>query len=256
MIITITNNKGGVGKTTTARELLYGLKKAGYKVLGVDLDPQANLSMLLNADFTEKTLASYISGKIGIEELIQEGAAGDIITSSRDLEVIFNANIVDPSERTYFLVDLLENLKDRYDYIIIDTPPALNDITISSYAASNYLIIPALTDLLSYQGFSNIHQKIANIQKRVNPDLKVMGILINKFKNANLHKFMLEDFEKAAVSFFNSKVMDNMIRESVAIQDAQFMKESLAKTKKASNNKTNITNDFEELIKEVISYEK
>lgn len=256
MIITITNNKGGVGKTTTARELLYGLSKAGFKVLGIDLDPQSNLSMLLNADFREKTLSNYISKKIDFEDLIQECAAGDIITSSKDLEIIFNSNITDPAERTYFLVDLLENIKGKYDYIVIDTPPALNDITISSYAASDYLLIPAAADLLSYQGLSNIQQKIINIQKRVNPDLKVMGILINKFKNANLHKFMINDMNKAAETFFNSKVMNTMIRESVVIQDSQFMKKTLENTKKAGNSRSNITNDFEDLVREVLTYEK
>ena len=253
MIITITNNKGGVGKTTTARELLYGLAAAGYKTLGIDLDPQCNLSMLVNADFTNKTIKEVIEHKIDCVDAIQETDGFYFLASNKDVE---NGLVTLPSsEKNYFLSDILETVKDKFDYVIIDTPPALRELTLSAYRCSNYLIIPANAELLSQQGFQNLHREIKAIKKHENPDLKVMGILINRVKNGNFPKLMLDSFTKEAAELFDSKVFNNIIRDSIAVQESQFMKKSVVEYKKSNPGKQNISNDFEDFIKEVINNE-
>lgn len=253
MIITITNNKGGVGKTTTARELLYGLAAAGYKTLGIDLDPQCNLSMLVNADFNNNTLKDVIEHKVNCADAIQNTENFSFLSSNKDLENILA--MLPTSEKNYFLSDILEELKDRFDYIIIDTPPALHELTLGAYRSSDYLIIPANAELLSQQGFHNLHREIKAIQKHENPKLKIMGILINRVKNGNFPKLMLQSFSEMAAELFDSKIFESLIRDSIAVQESQFMKKGISEYKKANAEKQNITNDIEDFIKEVINYE-
>lgn len=253
MIITITNNKGGVGKTTTARELLYGLSAAGYKTLGIDLDPQCNLSMLVNADFNNKTLKEVISHEIDSSAAIQQTEGFYFLASNKDLENILAT--LPSSEKNHFLSDILESVKDRFDYIIIDTPPALHELTLGAYRCSDYLIIPANAELLSQQGLHNLHREIKAIQKYENQNLKIMGILINRVKNGNFPKLMLQSFSDKAAELFDSTIFESLIRDSIAVQESQFMKKGISEYKKGNSDKQNITNDFEDFIKEVINYE-
>ncbi len=255
MIITITNNKGGVGKTTTARELIYGLSAAGFNTLGIDLDPQCNLSMLLRADYQEIiTIKDVIEKKSSVIDAIQKTDNFHFLASNKDIENVLS--LLPNSEKIYFLTDIIENVKDKFDYIIIDTPPALHDLTLSAYRCSDYLIIPANAEILSQQGLQNLSREMKSVIKHENPKLKVMGVLINRVKNGNFPKLMLEAFDKEAIDLFDSHIFDNIIRDSIAVQESQYLRKSISDYKKSNSEKQNISNDFEDFIKEVINYEK
>ena len=160
-IITVMNNKGGASKTTTALSLLAGLTDRGYKALALDLDPQANLSYTLKAN-SSKTMLGVITGETDAKDAIQPVDKGFLIQSSQALAVI--DNILDQLEiitgRTLLLKKALKPLANDFDFIIIDTPPALNTLTVSSLIASDYVVIPAQADIYSLQGLSKISETV------------------------------------------------------------------------------------------------
>ena len=134
-IITVTNQKGGVGKTTTASSLICGLHQRGARVLGIDLDPQGNLGFNLGLDIgSGSTVYDVFQGTCPMEAAIQSTEYGDVLPSDIMLsaaEVGFTA-----PRREFMLSDLLTAVRDRYDFVIIDTPPALNILTVNAYVAS------------------------------------------------------------------------------------------------------------------------
>lgn len=180
MVITVSNQKGGVGKTTTSAALAAGFSMAGKKVLCIDLDPQGNLGFCLGLD-TEggstildvlKEIYPYkaISRTEGIDIL-----PSDITLSSSGLE--YNPG----EEKESILKNVLKPVMDFYDYIVIDTPPALNLLTVNAYAVSDYLIIPMASDILSLVGLSQLKETVESVRIQINPGLKIMGILLNRF---------------------------------------------------------------------------
>ena len=179
-IITVTNQKGGVGKTTTASALIAGLHQRGAKVLGVDLDPQGNLGFTMGLDIGENsTVYDVFKGTCPIEEAILSTEHGDILPSDIMLsaaEVEFTAD-----RREFMFSDMLAAVHDRYDFVIVDTPPALNILTVNAYVASTGLIIPMEAEVLSLVGLTQLQEVIEAVQEAFNPELKVIGILLNKF---------------------------------------------------------------------------
>ena len=153
VIIVLTNQKGGVGKTTSTAALAAGLGGKGYKVLAVDLDPQGNLGFSLGLDInTHCTIYEVLKGGIAIQEAIHQTETCDIIASNillSEAEIEFQRE-----NRETLLKERLEEVKDNYDFIIIDTPPSLNILTLNAYAASDYLIIPMAAEILSLVGLS------------------------------------------------------------------------------------------------------
>ena len=173
-VIVITSGKGGVGKTTTSSALAAGLTSEGKKVLGIDLDPQGNLGFTLGLDIGEcKTVYDVLTGACPIERAISHTEYGDILPSDIMLstaEVAFTA-----PRREFMLSQHLDAVKDRYDFIIIDTPPSLNILTINAYVASSGLIVPMEAEVLSLVGISQIQDIIETVQSSFNPNLKVLG---------------------------------------------------------------------------------
>ena len=162
-VITVTNQKGGVGKTTTTSALVCGLSQRGARVLGVDLDPQGNLGFTMGLDISEcKTVYDVLTGSCRIGHAINHTRYGDILASD------------------IMLSQQLDVVKPNYDFIIIDTPPALNILTINAYVASTGLIVPMEAEVLSLVGVSQIQDTIEAVRKSFNPNLKVLGILLNK----------------------------------------------------------------------------
>ena len=177
-IIAITNQKGGVGKTTTASSLVCGLHQRGARVLGVDLDMQGNLGFNLGLDISSgKTIYDVFKGECPVETAIQSTEYGDVLPSDIMLsaaEVEFTA-----PRREFMLSDMLSGVRDRYDFIIIDTPPALNLLTVNAYVASTGLIVPMEAEVLSLVGITQLQETIDTVRASYNPNLRVLGILIN-----------------------------------------------------------------------------
>lgn len=179
-IITVTNQKGGVGKTTTASALVCGLSQRGAKVLGIDLDPQGNLGFTLGADVENGgTIFDVLKGTCPIESAIISTEYGDVLPSDIMLsaaEVEFTA-----PRREFMLSDKLNAVRSKYDFIVIDTPPALNILTVNAYVASDGLIVPMEAEVLSLVGITQLQETIETVRSTFNPNLRVLGILLNKF---------------------------------------------------------------------------
>lgn len=223
-VITITNQKGGVGKTTTAAALMSGLKRREKKVLTIDLDPQSNLTYLVKSNSQDYSIKDVFTDDCDIDEAIQRTANGDFISSHINLERAISE--LDAFEQVYKLKTALETVKDDYDYIILDTPPALGPLTINALNASTHLIIPAKADSFSMQGAARLAKTITGI-KNVNKDLTISGILIICYKaRAALAKQMVQNFQQFAETL-DTNVFETKIRDAIAVQESQYVRENI-----------------------------
>ncbi len=218
-VIAITNQKGGVGKTTTAAALLSSLHSRGAKVLGVDLDPQGSLGFSLGLDIEGcTTIYDVFRGEREPEQAIAQTEHGDILPSNILLsaaELEFNR-----PGREFLLRTALSKVRDRYDFIIIDTPPALNILTVNAYVATDRLIIPMSPEVLSLLGVSQIKETIESVRGYYNAHLQVLGILLNRFNpRLNLNREMLELAEQIAAQL-DTRVFHAKIRTSVSVAEA------------------------------------
>lgn len=233
-VITITNQKGGVGKTTTATALMVGLHQRGARVLGVDLDPQGNLGFSLGLEIgAGYTTYDVLSRAHSIEECISKTEYGDVIPSDILLsaaEVEFTA-----PRREFMLEEQLQLVQEQYDFIIIDTPPALNILTINAYVASTGLIIPMEPEILSLVGVSQLRDTYETIQKSYNPRLKILGILMNQFNHRlRLHRDVLDMAEEVAEQI-GTQVFSTKIRRSIDVASAPAYGQSVLTYRPHSN---------------------
>jgi len=245
-IIAITNQKGGVGKTTTSAALLTALHQRGAHVLGIDLDPQGSLGFCLGLDIENcATIYDVMRGDKSIEEVITETECGDILPSNILLsgaELEFNR-----PGREFLLKTHLNEVDREYDFIIIDTPPALNVLTVNAYVASDSLIIPMAPEILSLLGVSQIRETIETVRRHYNSRLCVLGILLNKFNpRLNLNREVLELSEQIAEQL-DSKVFEAKIHASVSVAEAPAHGESVISYAPRSKP----TADFEALVDEL-----
>lgn len=233
-VITISNQKGGVGKTTTASALITGLHQRGARVLGVDLDPQGNLGFTLGLEIGAGfTTYDVLSKSHSIFECISSTEHGDVIPSDVLLstaEVEFTA-----PRREFMLTEQLQLVQDRYDFVIIDTPPALNILTINAYVASTGLIIPMEPEILSLVGVSQLRDTYETIQASYNPNLKVLGILMNKFNHRlRLHRDVL-DMANEVAQQMNTQVFATKVRRSIDVAAAPAYGQSILAYRPQSN---------------------
>jgi len=217
--IVLTNQKGGVGKTTTTGALAVGLRKKGNKVLAIDLDPQGNLGFSLGLDIDEGyNIYDVLMEKATIEEAIQHTESCDVVTSNillSQAEIVLQAD-----NRQLILQKALKSVMDKYDFIVIDTPPALNILTLNGYAMADHLIIPMSSEILSLVGLVQLQETVEAVKDSVNPQLNVLGILLTKHNaHTNLSKDVLEMAETIAEQV-DSEVFDAKIRTSVAAAEA------------------------------------
>ena len=215
-IITITNQKGWVGKTTTASALVCGLRQRGAQVLGVDLDPQGNLGFSLGADNESgRTAYDVFKGTCDIEEAIISTEYGDVLPSDIMLsaaEVEFTA-----PRREFILDQCLAAVRSKYDFIIIDTPPALNVLTVNAYVCSDGLIVPMEAEVLSLVGITQLQETIETVRSTFNPHLKVLGILLNKFNPRLTLSREILDLAQEVARQLGTQVFESKIRRGVGV---------------------------------------
>lgn len=250
-VYAIANQKGGVSKTTTAQCLGAGLAHAGYKVLLLDLDPQSNLTSICHAvtdaqDKTTVTMLEILTKENNINEGIQHMDLYDIVPSSMFLASI-DARLTDQMSRPYRLQTALKDLKGDYDYVLVDTPPALGTLTNNALVAADYVIIPAQADILSLQGVSQLYETIESVREHANPKLVIAGIVLTRFQGrANLSKELVTLFNAAAAQL-RTKLFDTKIREAVAVKEAQAALSDIF----TMDPKSNPSKDYASLIKEI-----
>ncbi|MCL1808135.1 MAG: ParA family protein [Clostridiales bacterium] len=245
-IITVTNQKGGVGKTTTCCSLVNGLYLSGYKVLGIDLDPQGNLGFCLGIDI-ENGLTAYdvLKGAASAREAIQSTGCGDVLPSNillSSAELEFNR-----SGREFILSSAIEPIRKDYDFIIIDTPPALNLLTVNAYVTSDSLIIPMVPEVLSLLGISQLKDTIEIVKKFYNSGLKISGVLLTKY---NRHLNLVKEVEELAAAIalqLETTIFNVKIRNNVAVAEAPAHGQSII----SYAPKSNAASDYNDLVKEI-----
>lgn len=246
-IITVTNQKGGTGKSSTAYALVLGLIRKGYRCLAIDLDPQGNLSFTLGADTSKKTVFGLFTQENTTDETIQKTKHCDIISSSKLLSGA--DTILKTTGGEYRLKEALEDIKSDYDFIIIDTPPSLSSLTVNALTTSTDVVIPVQADVYSIQGITQLWDTIQPIKKYCNPNLSISGILLTRYNNrAVLNREIEETFRNDIAKQVDSKVYNATIREGVAIREAQFTRQNLFEYAPTSK----VTLDYETFINEFL----
>jgi len=252
-IIAIINQKGGVGKSTTALSLGRAFILKGFKVLFVDLDAQRNLSHTMRADAAAANLTSYevLTGSAKASEAIRNPSPGDLIAGSPSLSAA--DSVIVETGREYRLKKALGEIKSNYDYVIIDTPPALGILTINALTACTGVIIPAQADTYSVTGIDRFYKTISAVREYTNPDLKIMGILITRYNSRIIVSREIADSIDAKARKLGTKLYGTKIRESAAVRESQLMLTDIFDYAPASNAALDYMQIAEEIVGETQS---
>lgn len=246
-VISVSNQKGGVGKTTTTGAVAAGFKLKGYRVLCVDLDPQSNLSFSSGAETEDcPTIYEILRGEAKTSFTIQKMPSFDIISSNillSGIELEFTQ-----TGREYLLKEALNTVKDKYDYIFIDTPPALSILTVNAFTASDYIIIPMNADIFSLQGIAQLSETIDRVRKYCNSNLKVEGIVLTKFNKRTVLSREIKGTAELIAEKLNTSIFNSTIRSSVAIMEAQTNQQDIYNY----SPKNAASQDYMDLVEELI----
>ncbi len=224
-ILSIINQKGGVGKTTTAINLAAGLALKNKKILVIDLDPQGNATTglgLPNSENSKETIYGVLNGTNKILDVIKKTQFQnlDIVTSNVDLSGL-EVETAGDTRRAFILKEeitaYLSNNDDQYDYIIIDCPPSLSLLTVMALVACDSLIVPLQTEFFALEGLTQLMKTIERIKVNLNSNLKIKGILLTMYDKRNK---LSGQVEKEARDYFKEKVYSTVIPRNVRLSEA------------------------------------
>lgn len=250
MIISISNIKGGVAKTTTAATLAAGLHKRGNRVLMIDSDPQTNLSMCFTnePEDGEPSLYNIFSEGAKIDDIkkeIKPGldlVIGDFSLCSADMEFLGKVGSLK------LLSKAIKGCKEEYDYVIIDTPPNLGFLSLNAFMTSNYIVTPMAADSFSLKAIRLLKSTIDDVADDVGKEIPVAGILLTRYTDRTNVAKILEDNVNAAAELLNTTVFESRIRQATVVQESQLVKMDIFEYAP----KAPVTKDYDEFIEELL----
>lgn len=221
VVLAVINQKGGVGKSTTAVNLAAALGEKKYKVLLVDLDAQGNATTGVGYDKTQCEISTYnclVDDDIKTEDAISEIKTKNVWLLPATIDLAgAETKLVDEIAREFRLSDALKDIKDEFDFILVDCPPSLGLLTVNALAAADKLIIPIQCEFYALEGLSKIIDSMNMVKKRINPNLDVFGVVITMYdKRTTLSK----DVAKEVENVFGDKVFKTRIPRTVRISEA------------------------------------
>ncbi len=219
-VITGSNQKGGVAKTTTTQNTGAGLALLGYKTLMIDTDPQANLTSVSVSEKPKYSLYNAMKKEVELKDVI--------VNVKENLDIIPSCSLMAGLEgelpqmgKQHRLKEIIEPILNIYDYILIDTAPSLSTITLNAFTASDFVFIPSHASKFSVQGISEVYNTIQGVKLYTNPNLKIAGILITQLEAKTNAAKIVQEFTTELAETIDVSVFETKIRKATAINDSQ-----------------------------------
>ena len=228
--ISIALQKGGIGKSTTSQALASTLGFKHKKVLLIDLDPQSNVTYSSDVISPERTITDVLGETCGADEALIHCKYYDLLAADTYLTNVELSKDVSPT----LLKDVLAPIRSKYDFIIIDTPPALGNLSFNALVASDYIVIPTEPRPFALQGMGRLNDTIHTVQQSLNPSLKVLGILLVKYSNRTVLNRDLKEMIEGYAKQMGTTVFNTSIRESIVVPEAQTLRKPLIDYAKSS----------------------
>lgn len=214
-IISLSNHKGGVGKTTSAVNIAAGLSQAGDQVLLIDTDAQANLSQSLGITDPERTIYGALRGDHGLDPIeLKPGL--DLVPATLDLSAA-DIELANRTEREFILSRLIEDMPRRYKWVLIDTPPAVGLLTLNAFTAAQQVYIPLQAQYLALRGLTKLNEIIERVRSGLNPELASSRVIITQFDG---RKVLHRNVEATIRQHYGDRVFKTVIRDNVALAEA------------------------------------